>query len=633
MTRKLRLRIPKRARGAKRPGERQDPAAPAGAGAGAGAAAGTDPDPDPGRSILSDFDPFPEGENPVPDPALTASERREAEKEARAGVPAPEAAAPSPGERRVESRFARAGAAIRARADEALGRLDAAHREARTRAVRLESEAGREREHTAPLSGALPAFSRIEARYEEAQAAQQELAGFRRECGLSEYASPRQPSRGWAWLLAAVALAETTANGLLLHSVSTEGILANWTFAALVTAMNVGLLGWLIGDLILRRMLRTGMLRRVFLAAALVPCLSVGALLHFGFAHYRDAAGALDTARRAAVLDLEDIDAGAAAGGGAADPHPPTRLSVEEAVIGELRAQFLWWRPGAVFTDHPEALPPTDHSQDTTREVAAGGVGYRARDGALVQVEDSLAGRFEGWRSVLLLAVGILALFLSAWKWFGGREPLPHFARLHRQQEEASRALEEEYRKALDAVNGDEREHRRRLGTIETDILALGTRLEAVSNLRRQIVSREGEFLRQAGAAGASAIEDYREANRQQRLSGDPPPAFWREPWRAAPPPPREAAGAAWERDQERGLVEIAAAADRVRIENAAHAPEAAAAFESVRERLAQAARLPGARRRPPPPRGEGPSPPLGGREVRLLPRGPERLDRLEAAS
>ena len=86
-------------------------------------------------------------------------------------------------------------------------------------------------------------------------------------------------------------------------------------------------------------------------------------------------------------------------------------------------------------------------------------------------------------------------------------------------------------------------------------------------------------------------------------------------------------------------------AAERVRLANAAHAPRAAAAWEEVRERLAHAARLPGARRRPPAPRGGGPPSPGGGSEVRLVPRGsaapgepgasrePEAPRRLEAVS
>ena len=600
--------------------------------------------PDPGGE-LDGFDPFPEEASPVPEPALTDAERLEAFEEARAGVPTPEAAAPSPGERRVENRFAAAAAAIRARADAALGRLDAERHRARARGIRLETGAERERERLASLSGALPACQRLEARYQEAQAAQKELAGFRRDHGLPDYRAPRQSGRGWAWLLVAVALAETTANGLLLHSASTEGVVASWTFAALITAMNVGLLGWLIGELIFRRMIVAGSLRRAVLALALVPCLGIAGLLHFGFAHYRDAVSALDGSRAALALDLDDIDAGADPAGEAPDPHPPARLRVEEAVVGELRAQFLWWTPGATFVDHPAGLPPADHSQDVRREVAAGGVGYRAEDGALTQVEDPRAGSFEGWRSVLLLAVGFIALALGVWKWFGGREPIPHFARLHRRREEAARALEEEYAQALDEANRDERDHRRRLGEAEADLIALGGRLAAVRALRGRVVAREAEFLARTVAAGVTAIEDYREANRQRRLSQDDAPAFWSEPWRPALPGPREDSGAAWDRDHELGLVEVMEAAERVRLANAAHAPRAAAAWEEVRERLAHAARLPGARRRPPAPRGGGPPPPGGGSEVRLVPRGsaapgepgasrePEAPRRLEAVS
>ena len=406
------------------------------------------------------FDPFGNDSSDIPDPNLTAVERAAAEEEARHGIPTSAAVTASPGERRVEGRFREALAKIRGLGDGALARLRAAQHDARARAPRIEAAAARERDHGLTLPEVAVACQRLDARHHRAQAAARELAGFRRARGLPDYASPRPPSRGWIWLLLAVALAETTANGLLLHAASTEGVVSNWLFAALITGMNVGLLGWLIGDLIFRRMLRAGAARRAVLAAALIPCLLLAGLLHFGFAHYRDAVQALDAARVAGALNLDDIDAGAESASGATDPHPPPPVSVEEAVIGELRAQFLWWTPGASFVDHPAEVPPDDHSLDTVRQLPAGEVGYRAEDGSLVLAEDPLAGRFEGWRSLLLLGIGFTALLLAAWKWFGGREPIPHFARLHAARESAARALESEYADASRRLDGEEQTHR-----------------------------------------------------------------------------------------------------------------------------------------------------------------------------
>lgn len=603
-----------------------------------GADESAEPKPPDSGAGFEDFDPFRGASGIVPDPILTAAERAEAEEEARHGMPTPAATAPSPGERRVESRFQEALARIRGLADGALGRLQAGQHEARTRALRIEAEAARERERGPTLSDVQPDCQRLDTRYLRSQAAAKELAGFRRARGLPDYATPRPPSRGWMWLLLAVAVAETTANGLLLHAASTEGVVSNWLFAALVTGMNVGLLGWVMGDLIFRRMLGAGSGRRVVLGAALLPCLFLAGLLHFGFAHYRDAVQALDASRAAAVLNLDDIDAGAGQGTLVTDPHPPPPLSVEEAVIGELRAQFLWWRPGASFVEHPAEAPPDDHSLDTLREVPAGSVGYRAEDGGLVLVEDPLAGRFEGWRSLLLLGIGFTALLLAAWKWFGGREPIPHFARLHAARDEAARTIEETYADSLRRLEEGERRHRQRLGDAEAELLALGGRLTGLDAARRQVLAREAELLRLAAAAGASAIEDFREANRRRRLSHDPPPAFWSEPW--APPSPgrSEAEQSVWGRDQEQGLYEVMEAVERLRIANAAHAAPIAEAFAEARERLAQAARIPGARRRPAGPPPGGPPPPSGGKpvgqEVRLVPRAGQDPDaRLEIAS
>ena len=587
---------------------------------------------------FEDFDPFREGSAVVPDPTLTAAERAEAEEEARHGIPTSAANAPSPGERRVEGRFRAALATIRGLTDGALGRLQAAQHEARTRAVRIEAGAARERERGLVLSDVQAACHRLDARYLRSQAAAKELAGFRRARGLPDYVTPRPPSRGWIWLLLAVAAAETTANGLLLHAASTEGVVSNWLFAALVTGMNVGLLGWVMGDLIFRRMLGARALRRALLAAALLPCLFLAGLLHFGFAHYRDAVQALDASRAAAVLDLDDIDAGAEPGVPGADPHPPPPLSVEEAVIGELRAQFLWWRPGASLVEHPAEAPPDDHSLDSVRQLAAGSVGYRAEDDGLVLVEDPLAGRFEGWRSLLLLGIGFAALLLAAWKWFGGREPIPHFARLHAARDETARALEVGYADSLERLGDGERRHRQRLGDAESELLALGGRLTGLDAARRQLLAREAELLRLTAAAAASAIEDFREANRQRRLSHDPPPAFWGAPSAPTVSDRSDAESSAWGRDQEQGQFEVLEAAERLRIANTAHAAPVGEAFAEARERLAQAARIPGARRRASGPPPGGPQPPSGGKpashEVRLVPRtGPDPAARLEAAS
>lgn len=589
-----------------------------------------DPEPDPraGDGNLEDFDPF-EGDALAPDPALTAAERAEAEEEARHGVPPPDAEIPSPGEQRVESRFRAAMGRIAAAADRGFARLDEAWTAARADASRIEAGAAAERQRTEALGGALPACQRIEARYREAQAAKRELDGFRADRGIPEYRTPRPAGRGWIALLVGVALAETTANGLLLHSASTEGVVANWIFAALVTALNVGLLGWIIGDLVFRRMLHAGALRRTLLACSLLPCLVVAGLLHFGFAHYRDAVQALDAATTAAAVDIGDIDAGAGVDA-APDPHPPRSVSVEQAVFNELRAQFLPWRPGATFVDHPADLAPEDHSLDVSRSAPSGRVGYAAADGGLVLAEDPLAGRFEGWRSVLLLAIGFVALALSAWKWFDGREPIPHFARLHRRCEETRAALNREVEAALAETHRDERSHRRRLDAAEAEILALAGRLTRVHSLRLRTAAGEEDLLGRTAAAALGALGDYREANRRHRLSQDPPPPAWSRSPRLAPPARPSDMRRHWESERETALAEVADAAERMRFANAAHAPRAAAAWEEVRERIAQAARLPATRRSSTPPGPADPSGPPSG----LVSRAEEGLGpRLEVAS
>ncbi len=548
-------------------------------------------------------DPFP----PIPEPALTEEERALAETEALRGVPALSATTPSPGERRVEGRFRQAMAAIQSAATAALTELGARLSESRHEANRLEADAARERERVRSLANVDAACQRLDNRYRRSRAAASELAGFRRARGIPDHVNPRPRSRGWIWLLLIVSLAETSANGILLHSASTEGVLANWLFAGLVTAMNVGLLGWLVGDLIARRMLGATPGRTWLLAGALAPCLLLAGLLHFGFAHYRDAVSALDSSQSAAILDLDDIDAGATE----AEPQPT--ISVEEAVVGELRAQFLWWTPGAEFGGPPRMVP-------------AGNVGYRAENGGLVRVEDALAGRFDGWRSVLLAGVGFAALLLAGWKWFGGREPIPHFARLHEAREAAARALEREYEAAVRTLEEAERGHLERLAEAERALVALGGACEKLDASRRETLAKEAERLLRIAEAGVVAVEDYREANRQRRLTSDPTPAFWESPWGPDVTARNPDEDARWRQHVGEHHSLVMATAERARQADAAHGPVVAEAFAQARERLGQAARIPGARRRPP--TGKPPAPPP---DFRLVPGGnPER--RLEAA-
>ena len=597
-----------------------------------GARSREDGDPEPPEAHdLDDYDPF-GGDALAPDAALTEAERAEAEEEARHGVPPPGALQPSPGEQRVEARFRSAMARIAAAADRGFARLDEMWSAARADGARIETGAASERRRSEALGGALPVCQRIESRYQEAQAAQRELDGFRKDRGIPDYRTPRPGGRGWIVLLVGVAIAETTANGLLLHSASTEGVVANWVFAALVTALNVGLLGWIVGDLVFRRMLHAGALRRTVLGFTLVPCLLVAGLLHFGFAHYRDAVQALDAATTAAAVDISDIDAGIET---APDPHPPPPVSVEQAVFNELRAQFLPWRPGATFVDHPSDALPDDHSLDVSRSVSSGSVGYRPDGGGLVLAEDPLAGRFEGWRSVLLLAIGFVALALSAWKWYGGREPIPHFARLHRRREQTAAALNDEVETALAGAHRDERAHRERLDGAEAEVLALAGRLTRIHGLRLRTAAGEEGLLQRTAAAAVGAVADYREANRRRRLSQDPPPPAWDHlPRLEATVRPLDLRHR-WEAEREPALAEVADAAERIRFANAAHAPAAAAAWEGVRERIAQAARLPATRRGGATPPGPGgTSGPPAGRDGSLVSRGERGLGpRLEAAS
>lgn len=541
------------------------------------------------------------GETFVPDTALTPQERREAEAEAREGNPPASSSVPSMGERRVRERFSNAIDVVQSRADKAFERLGAKYERERSRIAETEADAAEERDRISPLDGPLTEVQRIEDRRRKADTATWNFDEFRRNNDRSETDTPREPKRWWWLAVVVVGLVETVMNGLLLHQASTAGFGVNWGIAVGVTALNLAFLGW-IGSLICRWMLPPHRLRRILLGVAILPYLCVAAGLHFGLAHYRDAAQALEDSRTVARSDIDDIDAR----GAAEESASRGGLRPEQAAVGELQAQFLPWTAGALQVDPPPPPPPPPPPDETGERppepppdpcppdvdghLPAGCVGYEARDGRLYLVEDRLAGSVDGWRSLLLVVIGFLALLLSVWEWYGRSEPLPHFESLHKRQEDAITALEAQEAAELAAINHRERNHLHILKKAETEVAALGVRLTKINEHRRQISTREMDLVQRVAEAGTSAVEGFRDANRQRRLPQDPPPAFWGNPWRPSLSQSRQETRGEWNRELALDLEKIKEAADRIRSENAVHAPDAADLFKRVRERLAQAA-------------------------------------------
>ena len=539
-------------------------------------------------------DPFGENARRFIEPGLRPEERREAEREGRQGLPAATAIAPSDGELRLRERFLTALSRLRRKGDEAYDALDRAHDQSRHRAREIEVETRALRDRVRAFTEPPPACQAIDDRYRAAQDADAELATFRRRHGLSDSAAPRDPARWWWVWLAVVAFVETLGNGLLIHSGTTDGFLASWGFAALISAATVGALGWLMSDLIFRRWRFASLGKRLILVGALAGPLAIFATMHFGFAHYRDAVVALaDSGAAEAGFDSGGLDSLDFAEERSA--HPAVEpLGVGRAVLNELRAQFAFLGlspPGwSVVTAHPSP-DPEDHTADTYLEVPPGQLGYEARNGELWRAHDERAGHLDEWQSVLLLGVGLAALVLAVWKWYFRNEPTPDWDRLHRAARAAHRALDEEYRRALAEAERDEIRHRKRLDAAETSLDGLPRLLHRLHERRRHILGREAELLRETADAGTAVVEDYRAANRAFRSVNSPSPGFWNSPWS---PPERvrdPAATAVWDEDHDEGLDEVNEIRRRVARDNAEHAAGAEHAFRVLRARLAQAAR------------------------------------------
>lgn len=539
-------------------------------------------------------DPFGEDARGFIEPGLRPEERLEAEREARRGLPATTAATPSDGELRLRERFLTALARLRRKGDEAYDALDRAQDQARHRAQDVATEARALRDSIRSFPEPPPECQEIDRLYRAAQDADAELAQFRRRRALSESATPRPPARWWWVWLAAVAFVETLANGILVHSGTTDGFLASWGFALLISAATVGGLGWLMSDLVFRRWRFGGLWKRLLLSGALLGSLVVFTATHFGFAHYRDAIVALaDSGAADADFDLDGLDDLAVSD--TRSTHPPAApIGIGRAVLHELRAQFAFLGfspPGwSVVVSHPSPLPD-DHAADVVMEVMPGELGYEARGGELWRVRDERAGRFDEWESVLLLGVGLAALVFAVWKWYFRNEPIPDWDRLHRTAQTAHRKLDEEYRRELAETRRQETLHRKQLDAAESSLDALPRLLHRLHERRRHILGREAELLRETAEAGTAAVEDYRAANRAYRSVSSPPPRYWDVPWS---PPERtrdRLATAVWDEDYEDGLHEVNEIVRRVAAENTAHAPAAEQAYRVLRGRLVQAAR------------------------------------------
>lgn len=517
---------------------------------------------------------------------LTDDDRARARDEAEAEQPPTPATSPAGGELDLHRTACDALGALRQTAASLHDELDKRYHGRLGAADRAEKAAETERSRAASLSPVGRACLRIGQCSRAAKRTAQELQRFRKDHGLSDTEEPRAKSpRWWAWLLV-IFLLESALNGALIYQGSTTGLLLAVLQAGFVGAINVGLLGWLLGSLVGRRWRFAGFGgRAAAVGLTLLIALPVATVLHLGFAHYRDAIRAVAASHDRAsetIFGLDDFEESDGV-------HAPIPLPIGEAVLNELRAQLYLWPPTWEFAVHL-AEDPADHSQDRILPVAPGELGYRAENGQLFRTEDAEAGRLNDFWSLILFWVGVLALLLAVVKWYYSDAPEP-WGRLHRAAEEAGEHVEAGLRTALGEQASEAQQHHQALSETELEVKEALRSLDPLHQKRLAVRAREAEVRREVVSAAVDRIEGYRAENRDYRSDTNDPPAFWRTRW--TPPPAlldTSDPTSRWECELRRDVETLREAHRRLCEANREHRPVADAKFAERRERIRRAA-------------------------------------------
>ena len=312
----------------------------------------------------------------------------------------------------------------------------------------------------------------------EAQNATSEVNRFKRKHNRKADADFPE-SRLWHWgIIIGLVVVETFINGLFFGANVEGGTLEGMSYAALISVLNVIVLGWLLA-LAARQVRHRSVIRRSVGWTGILLTVVIALLWNFLVAHYREAL-------------LPDY------------PAPP---GTEESA----QAESCWYGES-----------PEDADQE-----------------AWCLFKESLFG-LNGFYSYLLLFIGIAMFFGGAVDWFKTDDPYPGYGKRERTRRKRVRQLQDDRHELIEKLKAIHDEGGRRLQNDFRDpveIRRLAVRDHEKLKVIHNNLARFANDL-EKGCRGAFTV--YRTANREVR--SDKEPEIWKMPWNAEwvlPAPPK----------------------------------------------------------------------------------------------
>ena len=310
----------------------------------------------------------------------------------------------------------------------------------------------------------------------DAQQAIGELNRFRREEGRTADADFPESRRLHVGILAALVIFETLINGIFFGANVTSGLFGGMSYAVLISAVNVVVLGYLAATMY-RQVRHRDSRRKIGGLAVLVAVAVVAVFWNLFVAHYREALS-------------PDYP-----------PAPDTLVAAVQEVGPETPETAQCW------------IGPDEADADQE---------------ALCLFRASPFG-LGGFYSYMLFLIGLAMCAFGALDWFRMDDPYPGYGRRERLRRKTEEVLSDDRRDLLARVKElhDEALRAQRAGFVDP-IESRQLALSAFDKLRRRH-SDLSSFTADLEKSCGGALDIYRTSNREARST--PEPDLWRATW------------------------------------------------------------------------------------------------------
>ena len=352
----------------------------------------------------------------------------------------------------------------------------------------------------------------------EAQDAIGELNRFRREEGRTADADfPDSPTLHLG-ILAALLVVETLINGLFFGANLVDGWLAAMSYAALISVVNVGALGY-VAAMMFREVAHRDPRRRVGGMTALVVIAAVALSWNLFVAHYREALSPdyPPAPNALAAADAEEFPEDERDLDALEDDAADSGVAADVAVAG--------------FAADAGDFPISQNRQaDGTSSCWIGPDATDADQEALCLFLASPFG-LVGFYSYMLLLIGLAMCVGGALDWFRMDDPYPGYGKRERRLRKCEDKLSDD---RLDLLERVKRRRENALGRMRADFVdPVGARQLALGAFDK--LNKRYRDLRSFAAdledSCRGALNLYRTANREARSADEP--RLWQELWRS----------------------------------------------------------------------------------------------------